>query len=76
MKLQEYINQLNKIVEENPKNADLLVIYAMDDEGNEFAKIGFAPSLGNYNIDKEFTQVENFEDIDEEERFVNAICIN
>lgn len=76
MKLSEYIKQLTQIVEEKPEYADLTVIYAKDDEGNEFSKIGFAPSLGNLNAEKEFTQIENFEDIDEEDRIVNSICIN
>lgn len=76
MELSEYINQLTQIVEEKPDYANLIVIYAKDDEGNEFSKVGFAPSLGNLNTEKEFTQVENFDDIDEEDRIVNSICIN
>lgn len=76
MNLKEYIKQLTQIVEEKPEYANLIVIYAKDDEGNEFSKIGFAPSLGNLNTDKEFTQIENFDDIDEEDRITNAICIN
>lgn len=76
MKLKEYIEQLNEIIKENPKYENLDVLFAKDDEGNEFGFIGFAPSLGNISDDMDFTQVENFEDIDEEDRIVNAICVN
>ena len=76
MKLQEYIKQLTDLVESNPEYAKLDVIYAKDDEGNDFSKIGFAPSLGNLSSDGDFTQQENFEDIDEEDQIINSICIN
>lgn len=76
MKLKNYIKNLQQLVEENPKYNEIDVIFAKDDEGNGFGHIGFAPSLGNFNEDKEFTQVENFEDIDEDNRIVNAVCIN
>lgn len=76
MNLQQYISQLNDIISSNPEHAKLTVIYAADDEGNDFKKIGFAPSLGNLDIDGDFTQVENFDDIDEDDRIVNSICIN
>lgn len=76
MTLENYIKQLQEIISANQEHSKLTVIYAADDEGNDFKKIGFAPSLGNLDVDGEFTQQENFEDIDEENRVINVICIN
>lgn len=76
MKLEQYIKQLSELVEANPEYSKLDVIYAIDDEGNDFNKIGFAPSLGNLSSDGDFTQVENFEDIDEDDQVINSVCIN
>lgn len=67
MKLRDFLLQINKIVEEDPKNLELEVIYSIDDEGNAFHKIAFTPSLGYYDNDLgEFDQ----------DHYVNAICIN
>lgn len=76
MNLKQYIEQLQGIVKENPEHENLSVIFAKDDEGNGFGFIGYAPSLGNINDDMDFTQVENFSDIDEDDRIINSICIN
>lgn len=76
MKLKEYIKSLQDLVKENPSYEKLNVIYAKDDEGNDFGPIGFSPSLGNLNEDGDFTQVENFNDIDEEDRIINSVCVN
>lgn len=75
MTLENYIKQLQEIVEQNPDYKKLTVIYATDDEGNDFKGIGFAPSLGNYNHGS-FTQQENFDEIDDDDQYVNVICIN
>lgn len=41
MKLSEYIEHLNVILNNNPKNKDLEVIYSIDDEGNCFRPVCF-----------------------------------
>ena len=76
MNLKDYIKQLQGILDDNPEYEKLTVIYAIDDEGNDFKKIGFAPSLGNLNDDGDFTQEENFDEIEEENQKINVICIN
>lgn len=75
MKLKQYVENLNELVRTNPEYLELEVISAKDEEGNGFDKVEFEPSLGNYN-DEEFTQVENFEDLDEDDRIINSVCIN
>lgn len=77
--LNEYIESLQKIVEEQPERGEHVVIYAKDDEGNEYHPVHFSPSvlyaespLTNY------VEVVSEEDVDEEEsdNYVQVICIN
>lgn len=75
MKLKEYIKNLQDIVENNPEYLELQVITAKDEEGNGYDKVYFEPSLGNLN-DGDFTQLENFYDLDEEDQIINSICVN
>lgn len=74
MLLSEYIENLKSVLEEN---GDLKVVYAVDDEGNAFNEVCFAPSVGHYDYsDSQFTTYDNFgedEDIDYE---INSVCIN
>lgn len=46
MKLKEFIENLSKMVKENPSTLDLDVVYSSDDEGNSYQKVGCGPSLG------------------------------
>ena len=69
MKLKEYIEKLKEIYYLHP---NLDVVYATDDEGNNFAKVHFDPSYGHFDG-------HNFgNDTDEQGRRkkVNAVCIN
>lgn len=74
MLLSEYIENLKSVLEEN---GDLKVVYAVDEEGNAFNEVCFAPSVGHYDYsDSQFTTTDNFgedEDIDYE---INSVCIN
>lgn len=45
MKLKDYINNLNALVKLYPEALEMEVIYSSDDEGNNYQKISFAPSL-------------------------------
>jgi hypothetical protein len=79
IKLKEYLENLNKMVEQNPEILELDVVYAKDDEGNYFEYIGYMPSLGKFcREDCEFISERQFNefDLDEEEKIVNAICLN
>jgi len=42
MKLKEYIKHLQKIDQEHPEN-NFDVVYATDDEGNEYNRVGYVP---------------------------------
>lgn len=75
MMLEEYLKCLNKIVEKNPKALKYRLIYAKDDEGNEFKNVFYTPSLGFMNDENEYTPKdhEDWEELGEEP---NVICIN
>ena len=66
MTLKEYIDQLNEFAETHDA-MEFQVCYAIDDEGNAFGRVVYAPSLGCLDKYNEFTQN------DEE---ANAVCIN
>ena len=66
MKLHEYINLLQTVVEEKPEALDFIVVYASDDEGNSYEDGINAPSFGEFD-DSEFNW---------ESDKPNAICIN
>jgi len=71
MKLKDYIAKLNKLAEKHP---DVEVIYSCDDEGNEFQKVHFPPSIGsiaNPEDDRNLEWSHHSDDYD-----VNAVCIN
>ncbi len=74
MTAQQYLEQLTKLVAENP---DAILIYASDDEGNNFRETHFSPTLGNFSL----TDYSNGEFIpqdseDFESHELNAICLN
>jgi hypothetical protein len=64
MKLKDYIAKLQEIAKDHP-NAK--VIYAADDEGNNFSSVQFGPAVGNFDG-------ANFDN--SEEAKVNAVCLN
>lgn len=66
MVLREYIAHLIQKGNEKKGNMELEVVYSSDDEGNNFDKVRFTPTLGNFNSP-------NFDDENGE---VNSICIN
>ncbi len=71
MTLKEYIDQLNKLVKENPKALKYTVINAIDDEGNAFNEIYHSPSIGMFNgeYNGEF-------DSECKKSECNAVCVN
>lgn len=66
MKLEHFLENIRKIVDENPEALECDVVYSKDNEGNGFEYVHFEPALGNYD-GAEFNQG----DPDS-----NAICIN
>ena len=69
MKLSELIIKLQAIQEEY---GDLECVYSVDDEGNEYKKIHYDPSVGEFIEDNMVFQYED----DECEIDINAVCVN
>ena len=55
MKLGKYIENLQKIIQDNPEFSELQVITSIDDEGNGYNNIHYRPSVRIYE-DDEFTE--------------------
>lgn len=73
MKLDEYIKALQRI-QENYGNLEL--IYAKDDEGNGYNRVGYLPERVYYNnIVKELISEVDIEDYQEDEYSV-VCCVN
>ena len=74
MKLRQYLDELNELVEENPAALEYEVVYAKDDEGNGFEETHYGPSMGLFE-GSEFTPADV---LDEEDRVedANSVCIN
>lgn len=68
MTLNEYLTNLNKLVTENPKALNFIVISANDDEGNGYNPVYFTPTLGSYDGEEFETDVDPTQ--------FNSICIN
>jgi hypothetical protein len=64
----QYVQDLNKFLEENPNTAEYHVIYSKDDEGNEYNRVAFDPCVCHY------------DDVEREVQFsdciLNAVIIN
>lgn len=82
MTLKEYAESINELANKYP---DLLVVYASDDEGNNFQKVNYAGTLGFFEGDYrgQFIDKGNIENDPDEELYQpyvgktpNAICIN
>lgn len=73
MKLQQYIEKLQELLKEH---GDLELIYSSDDEGNEYRKLYYDPSLVNY-IESDYCVIHE-DDLDEwdESEYEKVICVN
>ena len=67
MKFKEYVERLNKLLEERPETAGFDVITSSDDEGNQYNPVYYGPSVGAYDEDEK--------GFDEDEK-PNAVCVN
>lgn len=79
MKLKEFLENINKMVQDNPEILELTVVSSKDDEGNEFNKVHYNPAIGYFiEEDLEFISADQFEDFgdESEELIINSICIN
>lgn len=75
MKLKEYLDNLNKLVKENPDCLEYEVVSSIDDEGNGFNSVYYSPTLGIFE-DDEFISGENIDERGRSVNEINAICIN
>lgn len=74
MKLKEYIAHLQNYAKKNPEMLGKDVITSIDDEGNGYNAILFAPTKGYINEDLDFIDVDS---ADEEEKTGQlATCVN
>ena len=77
MTLKEYVEILNKYLEENPKYADMPVMYFTDDEGNAAHILDIDEPQLFYCEDPDSHYLELFdEDDDEADEGFGVICIN
>jgi len=81
MKLKEYLLNLKKAVEDNNDLLDMELVYASDDEGNDFRSVNYLPTLGIF-LAGEFIAKDDIEEYNEEyeteysEKDLNSLCIN
>lgn len=75
MKLSEYIKELNKLKKEY---GNLEVIYAKDEEGNNFHSVNYEPSLCQVeNLEEYYLEIVGFNgDPSIDKKDFNAVCIN
>lgn len=73
--LKDYVEKLNDFIKENPETLELMVVYGVDDEGNDYKPIVYTPSKGKFDKN-EFIPFVNFEDYDLNKEDVNSVCIN
>ena len=84
MILSEYIKSLKEIFTDN---GDLEVVYSIDDEGNDFNKVFFNPSIGHYSsqnreyydensVEEKNEEIDMNEGNEEDKIHINAVCIN
>ncbi len=80
MKLKQFIDNLNKLVQENPDALEYDVITAKDSEGNGYEEAYYEPSIGHYDEDEREFYPADSEDFEEEYEYtkddINAICVN
>ena len=78
MTLKEYVDNLNKILADNPKAAEYEVVTSIDDEGNGYNRINYGPTLGILFDYNEFSPYDPDDEDNEEfvEDDINAICVN
>ena len=75
MTLDDYIKYLTRLRNNNPNSGGWKVIYAKDDEGNNFKPVYYQPGVGIFD-DRENEFISNWEEIKDREEEINAVCIN
>jgi hypothetical protein len=74
--LKDLKEEIEALIKENPQYADLPIIYASDDEGNDYQKVHNTLTLMIVeDIDGRSLEVNNEEE-DGDSKKINCICIN
>lgn len=77
MTLNEYISNLQQLLSDNPELGNLPVIYAADDEGNNYQKVHYTPSTAFVDdINSYYLEMLDKDECEEEGMKPNAVCIN
>jgi len=79
MKLKEFLENLNTLVEKNPEALELIIVTSSDDEGNDFNEVYYEPSIGHYQKEASkgsFVSLKEFQEWGLTESDVNSVCIN
>lgn len=76
----EYVESLQKHLEDNPEDGGYTVVYASDDEGNSYHAVTFSPSTLIVEMPlthhMEVVSPEDCEEELDEENYFKVICIN
>lgn len=72
MTLQEYIKNLQRMVENYPEVKDYVVVYAEDSEGNGYDRVTYHPTIGYFEGDSFYIDKESLTEGD----YIKAVCIN
>lgn len=76
MTLIEYVNGLNRFIQENPRAALYEVLTSSDSEGNSFNAVYYPPSIG-MTFDGEFVTRDYYDGDEVPDDFEeNAVCVN
>jgi len=76
MKLKDYLEDLQSLVEVNPELLEMDIITASDDEGNSFNGVVYEASAGYFDGDDKTFIAESECDFVDNEYEINAICLN
>lgn len=76
--LNQWLNSIQEMIKKNPKVGNYPLIYSTDDEGNEYHKVMFDPTLVQvHNLNERFLEIVGFkDDPDIADEDCNTICIN
>jgi hypothetical protein len=75
MLFKEYVENINKLLADNPEIADYKVVYASDDEGNGYDLVHYTPSITEY-VGRDGVRTEGDCEEEGEEYKPNAVIIN
>lgn len=71
MKLKKYLNTLIEMVKKNPEIEEYDIIYSSDDEGNDFKRVNFSPTIMEIENEKSYSL-----EVKTKSENPNAVCIN